>query len=275
MKTPAKLLIVAGLVAAVVAAVALKRARQPESAKEPATGEIAAPSPGPTIGAAAAAKLPKLLDLGAGKCIPCKLMAPILEQLKKEYAGRMQVEFIDVWENPEAGKRYGVEMIPTQIFYGPDGEELFRHTGFFGKEDILGKWKELGVEIGGSGAAAAKPSSAIVREVPLAADTRPRAAVCSMCDGDVDPKSKVLVEGATERRVLCSPHCYLIYLSSIVDPDMEAEQSKVTVTDWSDGKPVVAEQIAKACKLGGYKWGRVTPMIAVYLSTARASCPSW
>ncbi len=91
------------------------------------------------------AKLPKLLDLGAGKCIPCKMMAPILENLRKEYADRMSVEFIDVWENRDAAMRYGIEAIPTQIFYDAAGKELFRHIGFFAKEDILGKWKELGV----------------------------------------------------------------------------------------------------------------------------------
>jgi len=80
---------------------------------------------------------------------PCKMMAPILEELKKECAGRMIVEFIDVWKNPDAGKQYGIEMIPTQIFYDANGKELFRHVGFFGKEDILGKWKELGVDISG------------------------------------------------------------------------------------------------------------------------------
>ena len=61
--------------------------------------------------------LPKLLDLGAGKCIPCKMMAPILEEMKKEYAGTLEVEFIDVWKNPDAGKQYQIEVIPTQIFY--------------------------------------------------------------------------------------------------------------------------------------------------------------
>ncbi|MEI6604001.1 MAG: thioredoxin family protein [Verrucomicrobiota bacterium] len=96
----------------------------------------------------AAAKLPKLLDLGANKCIPCKAMTPILDGLKKEYAGKMNVEFIDVWQNEDAGKQYGVEMIPTQIFLDASGKELFRHTGFFGKEDILAKWKELGVDLG-------------------------------------------------------------------------------------------------------------------------------
>jgi thioredoxin 1 len=91
--------------------------------------------------------LPKLLDLGAGKCIPCKMMAPILEQLKTEYAGRLEVEFIDVWKNPDAGKQYGIEVIPTQIFYDLNGKELFRHIGFFSKDDILAKWKELGVDL--------------------------------------------------------------------------------------------------------------------------------
>ena len=97
-----------------------------------------------------AAKLPRLVDLGATKCIPCKLMAPVLEELKKEYAGRMNVEFIDVWVNPDAGKPYGIEVIPTQIFFNAEGKELFRHVGFFAKEDILAKWKELGVDLKGT-----------------------------------------------------------------------------------------------------------------------------
>ena len=91
--------------------------------------------------------LPRLVDLGAGKCIPCKMMAPILEDLKKTYAGKMDVQFIDVWENPDAGKKYGIYMIPTQIFYDAAGKELFRHEGFFGKDDILAKWQEFGVDL--------------------------------------------------------------------------------------------------------------------------------
>ena len=75
------------------------------------------------------------------------MMAPILEGLKKEFAGRMDVAFIDVWKNPEAGKDYGVRMIPTQIFYKADGKEAFRHEGFFAREDILGKWREMGVDL--------------------------------------------------------------------------------------------------------------------------------
>jgi thioredoxin 1 len=90
--------------------------------------------------------LPRLVDLGAGKCIPCKMMKPILEDLKTNYAGMFKTEFIDVWEDADAAKPYNINLIPTQIFYGVDGKELFRHEGFFSKEDILNKWKELGVE---------------------------------------------------------------------------------------------------------------------------------
>lgn len=136
MKTPAKIAITLLVVAAAATAFVLKEMKS----RDPVTGP-ASPA------AVAGAKLPKLLDLGAGKCVPCKAMVPVLEELEKEYAGRMIVEFIDVWKNEGAGKQYGVDIIPTQIFYDATGKELFRHTGFFGKEDILAKWKELGVNL--------------------------------------------------------------------------------------------------------------------------------
>jgi len=72
------------------------------------------------------------------------MMAPILEELKKDYAGQFEVEFLDVWENPNYGRQYGIRLIPTQIFLDPSGKELFRHEGFYARQDILGKWKELG-----------------------------------------------------------------------------------------------------------------------------------
>ncbi len=93
------------------------------------------------------AALPRLVDLGADKCVPCKMMAPILEELRTEYTGKFAVEFIDVWKNSAAGEPYGIKMIPTQVFFAADGTELFRHEGFYAKEDILAKWRELGVEL--------------------------------------------------------------------------------------------------------------------------------
>jgi thioredoxin 1 len=93
--------------------------------------------------------LPKLVDLGAKKCIPCKKLAPILEELKKDYAGALTVEFIDVWlkENAGQAEKYGIDTIPTQIFFDPQGKELWRHVGFISKEDILAQWKKLGYEL--------------------------------------------------------------------------------------------------------------------------------
>ena len=88
--------------------------------------------------------LPRLVDVGADKCIPCKMMAPILDELKQDYAGQMEVRFVDAWKNPDEAKSYQVQMIPTQIFYSPDGKELYRHLGFIGREGILNEWQKLG-----------------------------------------------------------------------------------------------------------------------------------
>lgn len=92
---------------------------------------------------------PRLVDLGATECIPCKKMAPILEELKTEYASGMDVEFIDVWQpqNQAQAQVYGVQQIPTQVFLDPNGLELWRHVGFISREDILAKWEEMGYDL--------------------------------------------------------------------------------------------------------------------------------
>lgn len=93
-----------------------------------------------------AESLPKLVDVGADKCIPCIKMAPILDKLKEDFAGKMDVQFVDAWKNRQKAAEYGVQMIPTQIFYASDGKELYRHTGFYSREAILAKWQELGYQ---------------------------------------------------------------------------------------------------------------------------------
>jgi len=141
MKNIVRALIVIALAAAIGVIIYAKNAARNSGGEKPATQTPTFPDKPPE------AALPKLVDLGATKCIPCKMMAPILEELKKEYAGKMDVEFIDVWENPNAGQSFGIKLIPTQIFFAPDGKELFRHEGFFSREDILEKWKSLGYEL--------------------------------------------------------------------------------------------------------------------------------
>ncbi len=88
-----------------------------------------------------------MIDLGAKKCIPCKMMEPILEELKVEYAGVLRIEFIDVQVDPETAVKLGVRGIPTQIFYDASGKERYRHMGYISKENILAAFKKLGVAL--------------------------------------------------------------------------------------------------------------------------------
>jgi len=202
----------------------------PESAAgdaKPAVAKAGVPATAQSADAGTKAALPRLVDLGAGKCIPCKMMAPILEELKKTYAGKLDVVFIDVWEKPDEAKKYNINLIPTQIFYDASGKERFRHEGFFSKEDILAKWKELGVDLGAS--LPATPSFSHLE--PAQPDTRGKETVCYMCDGDVNPKTRTVMKTEKGDVVFCSPHCYFITYSSLIDPKNSHEN--VSVTDWT------------------------------------------
>ena len=88
-----------------------------------------------------------MVDLGAKKCVPCKMMAPILEKLEKKYSGKAAIVFIDVWENNEKAREFGISAIPTQIFFDADGKEVFRHTGFSSEEDIVAQLTKMGVKL--------------------------------------------------------------------------------------------------------------------------------
>jgi thioredoxin 1 len=87
-----------------------------------------------------------MIDLGAKKCIPCKMMAPIMEKMEKQYEGKAAIVFIDVWENKDQAGKYGVRVIPTQIFYDADGKETYRHIGFLGEKAIVGILQSMGIE---------------------------------------------------------------------------------------------------------------------------------
>jgi len=87
-----------------------------------------------------------MVDLGAKKCIPCKMMAPIMEKLEKAYEGKAQIVFIDVWENRDQAPRFGIRAIPTQIFFNENGEEVWRHEGFLEEQTIVDRLTEMGVE---------------------------------------------------------------------------------------------------------------------------------
>jgi len=88
------------------------------------------------------------IELGSVKCIPCKMMQPIIAEIEKEYGDQVKVVFYDVWtpEGKPYGRKYSIRAIPTQIFLDKDGKEFFRHTGFFSKEEIVKVLKKQGVE---------------------------------------------------------------------------------------------------------------------------------
>ncbi|MFO8083018.1 MAG: thioredoxin family protein [Desulfobacterales bacterium] len=102
-------------------------------------------SSSPTTSIAPTSGRVTMIDLGASECIPCKMMAPILEELKNEYEGKADIIFIDVWKNPDQARKFGVRAIPTQIFYDTDGREVYRHMGFMDKKRIVEILSKLGV----------------------------------------------------------------------------------------------------------------------------------
>lgn len=89
-----------------------------------------------------------MVDIGAKECIPCKMMAPIMKELEKEYheTGKAAIFFIDVWKYRDQANRFGIRSIPTQIFYDKEGKEVMRHEGFMDKKAIVAMLQKLGVQ---------------------------------------------------------------------------------------------------------------------------------
>lgn len=119
--------VLAALAVAVVAVVAMRRPSGPD--------------------ASAQAGIPRLLELGSVSCVPCKMMEPILEELRVEYAGQLQIDFVDVLKETEVAREFDIQIIPTQIFFDAAGKEIYRHVGFLPKEEILAAFQEHGVSL--------------------------------------------------------------------------------------------------------------------------------
>jgi thioredoxin len=233
MNKTGKIVIVVALIAALAVAIAVRRGKS-GAGQTPAEYK-----PEQLVGKG----LPALVDLGSDQCIPCKMMMPILEELKNECAGKLQVNFLNVLKYPALSPLYGIRVIPTQIFYNASGKELFRHEGFFSKEDILAKWKEFGVDLTGSSA----QLPTFERLTPAKVDNRHKNSICYMCDGDINSKTLVTVQTDKGPVRLCSPHCYFIMYSCLKE-DKAGFEKRVTVTDWAAGTPI---SISKAVFLCG------------------------
>lgn len=178
--------------------------------------------------------LPTLIDLGSKTCIPCKKMAPILETLGTDFAGKLTVTFIDV--AGEAGQKSATEwkinLIPTQIFLDAAGKELFRHEGFYSREEILAKWQEFGVAL-------SVGPEMIKRLEPAAKDDRPKDKVCSFTGLDLVPATQVTINAPSGPIRLVSPHAFAIYHSCAADA---VKLPAMTVVRTVDGSEIAIEK---------------------------------
>lgn len=113
---------------------------------------------------------PRLVELGASICVPCAMMRPGLDEIKKEYAGQLEVEVIDTLRHPGAKKQYNAPYCATQIYISASGQELYRHVGYSSKKDILARWKELGVDLA---AAESIPPAGVTPKESVSADEKP------------------------------------------------------------------------------------------------------
>jgi cytochrome c-type biogenesis protein len=138
-----KYIVVAVMVVALAGVIVLKH----QAPTGPATQADAKPEQAPDEAPAFPEALPRLVDVGGTKCIPCKRMVPVLDALEREYKGQLIVERIDSVAQPELQAAFGVQIIPTQIFFDADGVELDRNSGPISKEEIVAMWAAHGVEL--------------------------------------------------------------------------------------------------------------------------------
>lgn len=128
------------------------------TAVSPAPAVAAAAAPAVAVAPPAAAPpvapraVPRFVDLGTTSCAPCKVMLGVMKELEAQYASALLIEFVNVHDQPAAMDTYGINVIPTQIFFAPDGKELFRHVGVMRAEAVVSKWSELGYPLVADGA---------------------------------------------------------------------------------------------------------------------------
>jgi len=79
---------------------------------------------------------PVLVDFSAGWCPPCQMLAPVLESLATELAGRVRVVYVDVDSQPELAARFGIQSIPALHLYR-GGQQVGTRRGFQSREQLI------------------------------------------------------------------------------------------------------------------------------------------
>ena len=88
------------------------------------------------------------IELGSVRCIPCQKMQGVMKAIEDKYGSQVKVVFHDVWtpEGKPYGEKYGIEIIPTQVFLDENGKEFSRHVGYFPEEELIAVLKTKGVK---------------------------------------------------------------------------------------------------------------------------------
>lgn len=89
---------------------------------------------------------PTLAEFGWRECIPCKDMRPILEELAKEYKGRVNVLIVEIPNHEDLAEKYAIRVMPEQIFFDSNGNEVLRHAGFLPKDQIIIQFERMGIK---------------------------------------------------------------------------------------------------------------------------------
>ncbi len=120
-------------------------------------GEVPNPTSGATggtssaiapisVGEALVSGKPTLAEFSSDTCVYCKQMKLILEEVAKEYQGKLNIVIINVYEEPDIAGNYGIMAIPTQIFFDSSGNIVTKHVGLLPKEDVVAQLKKMGIE---------------------------------------------------------------------------------------------------------------------------------
>jgi len=89
----------------------------------------------------------EFVELGSVNCIPCKKMQPVMKSIEEKYKGLVKVTFHDVWKDEAPAKKYGIDLIPTQVFLDDKGKEIMRHEGFYPEDEIDKFLQSQGVNV--------------------------------------------------------------------------------------------------------------------------------
>lgn len=99
-----------------------------------------------TSGAVISAAEVTFIELGSDKCIPCRQMQPVMRSIEEKYGAKVKVIFHDVWKDRSQAQKFGIQLIPTQVFLDKDGKEFYRHEGFFAEDEIVKLFETRGLK---------------------------------------------------------------------------------------------------------------------------------